>query len=289
MMKVVLLHKNYAFGDEVIALNNKTIHTKTDLDKIMAKSYGDNVTVKVRRGENILEKTFKPNVIETKTLGIYFGTSSEEPKVKYLDEKSSAKHSGIQVGDVITKVEDVDIKEFEDISKTVNSSNSKTVKVEVRRGIETLIFDVEPNIQKTYFLGVYLKPADKNFFNNTYYAFWKTTYFAGDLLNNVKNLFTGRISVDQMTGPIGISEMVVETNGIYDFVYLMCMISLSLGITNLLPIPALDGGRLLLLIVEAIRRKPLSEDLELKIQMIGFTILIVFSIYVSYKDILRIF
>ena len=133
-----------------------------------------------------------------------------------------------------------------------------------------------------------MKPADENFFTNTYYAFWKTTYFAEDLLNNVKNLFTGRISVDQMTGPIGISEMVVETNGIYDFVYLMCMISLSLGITNLLPIPALDGGRLLLLIVEAIRRKPLSEDLELKIQMIGFTILIIFSIYVSYKDILRI-
>ena len=276
------------FGDEVIELNNKKVHTKIDLDKIMAKSYGDNVTVKVRRGENVLEKTFKPNVLETKTLGIYFGTSSEEPKVKYLDEKSSAKRAGIQVGDVITKVQDVDIKEFEDIPKTVNSSNSKTVKVEVRRGIETLSFDVEPNIQKTYFLGVYLKPADENFFTNTYYAFWKTTYFAEDLLNNVKNLFTGRISVDQMTGPIGISEMVVETNGIYDFVYLMCMISLSLGITNLLPIPALDGGRLLLLIVEAIRRKPLSEDLELKIQMIGFTILIIFSIYVSYKDILRI-
>ena len=98
----------------------------------------------------------------------------------------------------------------------------------------------------------------------------------------------GGISIDQMTGPIGITEMVVETNGIYDFVYLMCMISLSLGITNLLPIPALDGGRLLLLIIEGFRRKPLNEKIELQIQMIGFTLLILLSIFISYKDLIRI-
>ena len=114
-------------------------------------------------------------------------------------------------------------------------------------------------------------------------------HFTEDLANNIKELLTGKISVNQMTGPIGISEMVVETSGVYDFIYLMCMISLSLGVTNLLPIPALDGGRLVLLIIEAIRRKPLSEEVEFQIQMIGFTALILFSIYVSYKDILRIF
>ena len=64
---------------------------------------------------------------------------------------------------------------------------------------------------------------------------------------------------------------------------------MSLGITNLLPIPALDGGRLLLLIIEAIRGKALDEDLELKIQSIGFTLLILLSLYVSYNDILRLF
>ena len=66
------------------------------------------------------------------------------------------------------------------------------------------------------------------------------------------------------------------------------MISLSLGITNLLPIPALDGGRLLLLIIEGFRRKPLNEKIELQIQMIGFTLLILLSIFISYKDLIRI-
>lgn len=67
------------------------------------------------------------------------------------------------------------------------------------------------------------------------------------------------------------------------------MISVSLGITNLLPIPALDGGKILLLIVEAIRKKPLKENTEIQIQLLGFSILIALSIFVTYNDIVRVF
>lgn len=276
-------------GDEIIELNDKKIHTKTDLDKAMAKSSGEDITIKVRRGNDIIEKTFKPNVIETKVIGTYFSTSSKDAKIKYIEDNSSAELAGIQVGDVIIKINDIVINEYTDISKAVNSLNTNIVKVEVRRNIETLSFEIEPKINRTYVLGVYLEMAENNFKNNTYYAFWKTLYFSEDLANNIKELLTGKINMNQMTGPIGISEMVVQTNGVYDFIYLMCMISLSLGVTNLLPIPALDGGRLVILIIEGIRRKPLNQEVEFQIQMIGFIALILFSIYVSYKDILRIF
>ena len=70
---------------------------------------------------------------------------------------------------------------------------------------------------------------------------------------------------------------------------MLAIISISLGVTNLLPIPALDGGKLLILLIEAIRRKPMKEELEIGIQMVGFIILISLSIFISYKDILRIF
>lgn len=102
-------------------------------------------------------------------------------------------------------------------------------------------------------------------------------------------LFTGNISVDQLTGPIGISEAVSKTKGIVEFVYLMALISLSLGVTNLLPFPPLDGGKIIILILEAIRKKPLNENIEIKIQLAGFCLLIGLSIYVTYNDILRIF
>ena len=69
---------------------------------------------------------------------------------------------------------------------------------------------------------------------------------------------------------------------------MLALISLSLGLTNLLPFPPLDGGKVVIYLVEAIRRKPMKEELEIKLQMLGFAILIALSIYVTYNDILRI-
>ena len=109
------------------------------------------------------------------------------------------------------------------------------------------------------------------------------------IVDNLKQLFTGNVGIDQMMGPVGISEVVSKTNGIKEFLYMMALISISLGVTNLLPIPALDGGKILILIIEAIRRKPLKEQTEINIQLLGFSILIVLSLYVTYNDIIRIF
>ena len=83
--------------------------------------------------------------------------------------------------------------------------------------------------------------------------------------------------------------MISKTDGIIEFLQMMALISLSLGVTNLLPIPALDGGKLLILIIEAIRRKPMKEETEINIQILGFAILITLSLYITYNDILRIF
>ena len=92
-----------------------------------------------------------------------------------------------------------------------------------------------------------------------------------------------------MMGPVGISEVVAKTNGFQEFISMMALISLSLGVTNLLPIPALDGGKIFILIIEAIRRKPMKQETEINIQLLGFSILIALSLYVTYNDILRIF
>ena len=106
--------------------------------------------------------------------------------------------------------------------------------------------------------------------------------------DSIVQLFTGKVSMNDMVGPVGISQMVSQTAGIAQFVYLLAIISVSLGITNLLPFVPLDGGKALLLIIEAIRRKPLKEETELKLQTAGFFVLIVFSILVAYNDILRL-
>ena len=102
-------------------------------------------------------------------------------------------------------------------------------------------------------------------------------------------LFTNGVSVDQMTGPVGISQIVVQASGFANYIYILAVISVSLGVTNLLPIPALDGGKIVLLIVEAIRRKKITLETEAKITLIGFSLLIALSLYVTYHDVIRIF
>ena len=119
-------------------------------------------------------------------------------------------------------------------------------------------------------------------------AFRATGGFIGSIAQSLKMLFTGNVGIKDLTGPVGISQAVSQTTTLANYISLISLISVSLGVTNLLPIPALDGGKILLLIIEAIRKKPLSKELEVKIQLIGFSILIALSLLVTYNDIIRL-
>lgn len=131
-------------------------------------------------------------------------------------------------------------------------------------------------------------PEKDTILNRIYYGAQGTGQFIVELGNSIKSIFTQGISINEMTGPVGISEIVIQTTNFSNYIYIMAVISISLGITNLLPIPALDGGKILFLIIEAIRRKPLKIETEAMIQMVGFSLLIALSLYVTYKDVIRI-
>ena len=108
------------------------------------------------------------------------------------------------------------------------------------------------------------------------------------LIESLKMLFTGNVGINDLTGPVGISGIVSQTSNIKEYVYMLSIISTSLGITNLLPIPALDGGKIVLLIIEAIRKKPLKQETEIQIQLLGFSLLIILALVVTYNDVIRI-
>ncbi len=124
---------------------------------------------------------------------------------------------------------------------------------------------------------------------NVQTALNSTVNFLGALVESVKILFTGGTTINDLTGPVGIANIVAQTSGFADFIYLFSVISLSLGITNLLPIPPLDGGKLLIYILEAIRRKPIKEETSYKIQMLGFMFILGLSLFVMYNDVVKIF
>ena len=119
-------------------------------------------------------------------------------------------------------------------------------------------------------------------------AFNAVGEFIASLFESIKMLFTGNVGIKDLTGPVGISQMVSKTVGLANYIYMFSVISVSLGVTNLLPIPALDGGKILFLIIEAIRKKPLKQETEIQLQLIGFSILIGLSLIVTYNDIIRV-
>ncbi len=125
-------------------------------------------------------------------------------------------------------------------------------------------------------------------YKNISIATQATGEFILTIFESLKMLFTGNVGINDLSGPIGISSAVSSTTTLTNYIYIIAVISVSLGVTNLLPIPALDGGKILLLIIEAIRRKPLKKETEIQIQLIGFSVLIALSLIVTYNDIIRI-
>lgn len=274
-------------NDIIVELDGKKIKNKYDLNKVMEKYNGGEIILKIDRDGEELEYKIQPTEIKNKSTGIYLGDNC---KILTLEKGSSAEKSGLKANDKIVKINNQEIND--DVNKIIDmlqEEGSNTILITIDRGNQEIDIELTPDYISTYYLGVNLKQADDNLINHLIYAKIETKMFAASILDNIKMIFTGGVSVDQMMGPVGISEVVAKTNGLREFVYMLALISLSLGVTNLLPIPALDGGKILILLVEAIRRKPLSEKTEINIQLIGFSILIALSLYVTYNDILRIF
>ena len=272
-------------GDEIVKINNKHVFVSQDVNTELAKSGSKEVTLKVKRDGEIKEFKVTPTEIKGKTLGIYLD-SENSTKIAYISDDSSVKDT-LQLGDIIVKINDEYVKDdYEKMIAAVDSAED-TIDLTIERNGDLQQFAVTPKEYSNYYVGIVFKQAEKDFFTRIYYAWFETGNFAISLIDNVKSLFTGGISVNQMMGPIGISKTVSSTKTLYDYIYLLALISLSLGITNLLPFPALDGGKILILLIEAIRRKPLKENTEIAIQMLGFGLLILLSIYVSYFDVMR--
>ena len=200
----------------------------------------------------------------------------------------------LQSGDQVLEINGQRTRIKSDIDNILLQSNGEDMTVLVQRNGQNIELTVKPTVIvygdfTRYILGVEVEQAEKNLRNNLYYGFWETEGFVYQTVSGLKQLFTGKAQIKQITGPIGISGMVAKNKGIYNYIYLLAVISLSLGITNLLPIPALDGGKIVLLFIEAIRRKPLDQELELKIQSLGFSLLILLSLYVSVNDVINLF
>lgn len=274
-------------GDKLIEGNGKSIKSKKDLNEVLEKSEGKEINAKIERNGEVLEYKIKPSEVKSKVTGIYL---DEKCKIVTTQKGSPSERQGIQANDILLKVNGIDVKGDTNIAlQEIARKDVNNIMLTVKRGEQEITIELIPDYEISYLLGVNLKLAEDTFINRCINGGMQTQEFLLSIVDNLKQLFTGHVGVDQMMGPVGISEVVAKTDGIREFFQMMALISLSLGVTNLLPIPALDGGKILILLIELIRRKPMKQETEVNIQLLGFAILIALSLYVTYNDILRIF
>ena len=278
-------------NDKILKIDGKKIKNKADLDEALERFNGNELSILIERDGKEQEIKLKPTEEKYNYTGIAVNATKDKlTEIAALYPDSPGEKQGLQVKDIIIAINDNPIENnAQKLVDYINLSIGKEIRFTVERNGENIDITIMPEVMSNYLLGLNLKMAENNFINNIYYAFFDTGEFAISIVDNLRLLFSGGVSIDQLMGPVGISDVVAQTNGLADFIYILALISISLGFTNLLPFPPLDGGKIVILLIEAIRRKPLKEKTEINIQLIGFIMLMALMVYVTYNDILRIF
>ena len=228
-------------------------------------------------------------------LGLIAGSPSNSTVVKEVLADSPAQISGMLPGDEIKYINGDRAKTLDDVQLYLTIASGETEFVVLRNGEEITLkvtpLSKEEADAKKYTYGMqFNQERDYGFFSAIKYSFNKFASLTRQMFITFKGLFTGGISVKELSGPVGIFTAVDQTksSGFSSLLYLLALLSLNVGIVNLIPFPAFDGGRILFLIIEKIKGKPVKPETENLIHTIGFFILLALIIYVTINDIIRL-
>ena len=231
-------------------------------------------------------------------IGLGWGAVSNDAIVSELVKDGPAEKAGIEVGDKILKINGNKVKSNDDVAIYIQiESKDKPITFTVDRDGSKKDIKVKPVKEEVegntiYRVGIMSSgKVEHGFLASIKYSFTKMGSLFRQMIITLKGLFTGGLSVKQLSGPVGIYNVIGTQReaGIQNILYLIALLSVNVGFINLLPLPAFDGGRILFLIIEKIKGSPVSPELENKIHTIGFILLLVLMLYITFNDIIKLF
>ncbi len=229
-------------------------------------------------------------------LGLIMGSPSVSTVIPSVISGSPADIAGLKANDDIKYINGDKVKTLDDIQLYLAIADGETEFVVMRDGKEEIV-KVTPltggeKEAKGYSYGIeFNQEREYGFPNAVKYSFVKFGSLVRQMVITFKGLFTGGISVKELSGPVGIFTAVdqTKTGGAANLFYLLALLSLNVGFVNLIPFPAFDGGRIVFLLIEKIKGKPVKAETENLIHTIGFFILLALIIFVTINDVLRLF
>ncbi len=215
----------------------------------------------------------------------------------------AAQEAGLQSGDTIVKLNNYKVNFYSEVRIYTFFHSDEDIEVVYTRDGENHTCTVSPKYSEeagAYLIGIQSDGAREkvSFIKTLGYAFGEMKYQIYSTFESVGSLFTGKVSVKEVSGPVGVVNVISQvydqsvSSGIFyvfiNMTAMAIMLSANLGVMNLLPFPALDGGRIILLIFEAIRGKKMEPEFENGINLVGFALLMVLMVVVMYNDIAKL-
>lgn len=231
--------------------------------------------------------------------GLIWGPKSNIAKIIEVEPGSAASQAGIQKDDVITAINNhhfsswdvgqiyIYYKNSSNVySFEVKSSDGSTKKLDLvpkkvtEKGVERPVFGIKIDTS-----------AEKGVIESVKFAFRKFYDVICSMVVTLKGLFTGQISLSNLSGPVGIYSVVDESrkSGLAQLIYITAFLSINVGFINILPFPAFDGGHVAFLIIEKIKGSKINEKFESTVNLVGFALLMLLMIIITFKDIFRLF
>lgn len=283
----ILYQAGIQSGDTINSINGKKVRTLSEVLNFDVSDIKDGkIEIEYTR-DNVLNKVIIENAVKKiGYLGITFNASGDSSNViDMVASGGKAFDAGLKAGDKIVSIASVPTNTSKEVVGEIIKYPNQEIEIVISRKGEEITKTVVPESKNSLSLGITSTIVEKT---NLYYAFVNMGDKFKSIIGSYVDLFTGKVGIKDMSGIVGIGEIVSKSNGFLEFINLLGIISLAVGVANILPFPPLDGGKIVIVVIESIVRKKLSEKAEAIISYIGFGLLIALTIFVTYRDIIRI-
>lgn len=284
-------------GDKIISVNGTKTATWEDIQKgLFAGPTGKPTTLEVENSGATRQLSL---ALKADPYDHPFGYQPIAPVIGQVIPGKPASHAGLKTGDIVRSVDGQKIEYWDQFVDTVRGSGGKTLQLQIERKGQTLALSVTPvkgaaePSERNYQIGIApditLAYRPVTSLEAVKSATITTGSIIGETFGVLGKLFSGRVSVKELQSVVGISRAAGEAvaMGSFAIISFMALISVNLGILNLLPIPILDGGHILLLSMEGLRRRDFSLAFKERFIQVGLVFLLVLFAYVMYNDVVR--
>ena len=293
-------------GDKIIAIDNKETPYFTDIYEAISVSANQKIDLTIERNQEIFDIQVTPSLNKETGAGVLGIISWTDPLIDFIEENSPAQKAGIQIGDLILKINDDSIKNTVEYNNAIKDLGKFSMTV-LRDGQEIFIPEIEPKIiqneknestQKSVGIGFHaekIKSKTYSFFPAIINGFVEAGKTTALTFKSLGLLFQGIDLTKAVSGPLRITVMLGDTaksgfsagfsTGVVTVFNFLALISISLFIMNLLPIPILDGGLILFALIEAITKKQISPRIQYYIQFVGIAFILVLFTFAMFGDI----